>query len=243
LAEPDFFQDEFNANQTTESQALRENEIPTEAQTETEGVKFLNKSRENEISTKYLQNETERDLIIDLPKQEKNDPWRECPQPGRGRNSTFLSCMVDGRLGNVVWNYLTLWASAKRNYVRPILNKSSMDYLFKIFNQSAMTIPSVEEMDEKCNMGGYFTRLYHNGSLVLGSRKDLFKFLENPPMHGYQMLKYGWYVVSSEDTVTYWNGLKSDLVLRDEFTSEAQKELQRFRRFQREMLVNTKKQI
>jgi hypothetical protein len=164
-------------------------------------------------------------------------PWKRCPEPGSGLQSIFLTCFVDGRLGNVVWNFLSLWASAKRHNVRPIMNKSSLDFMLKIFNQTAMNIPTVEEIDEKCNLDGLLTEMYANGSNIITSRYDLFKQLEVLPEQGYKMLNFYFYLVNSEELVPLWNQLSTELVLNSEFVDEAQRQLHEIKEMHVKLMV------
>jgi hypothetical protein len=162
--------------------------------------------------------------MIHLLKNEH--PWKRCPEPGLGLESTFLTCSVSGRLGNVVWNYLSLWASAKRHNARPIMTESSLNFLIKIFNRTAMNIPAVEEIDKKCHLDGFLTEMYSSSSVNTNSRYSLFKELEVPPAQGYRMLKFSSYLVNSEELVPLWNQLATQLVLNSQFVDEAQRQLQ-----------------
>jgi hypothetical protein len=184
-------------------------------------------NHEGDISTTEPQEIVGVDEVTSLQslQSEIEHPWKKCPEPGLGLQSIFISCAVDGRLGNVVWNFLSLWASAKRHNVRPIMNKSSLDFMLKIFNHTAMNIPTVEEIDEKCNLDGFLTEMYLNGSDSLGWRYDLFKQLEVLPEQGYKMLKFNYYLVNSEELVPRWNQLTTELVLNSEFVDEAQRQL------------------
>jgi hypothetical protein len=175
---------------------------------------------------------------LQLGPTEIEHPWKRCPEPGSGLQSIFLTCFVDGRLGNVVWNFLSLWATAKRHNVRPIMNKSSLDFMLKIFNQTAINIPTVEEIDEKYNLDGLFTEMYLNESTNINSRYDLFEQLEVLPEQGYKMLKVSYYFVNSEELVPMWNQLTTELVLNSEFVDEAQRQLHEIKEMHFKLMVN-----
>lgn len=100
-----------------------------------------------------------------------------------------------------------------------------MNFLYEVFNHTTINIPTVEEMDVKCNLSGSLSLMYYNESSFLNTRYDLFNCLEVPPDEGYKMIKFGYYSVISEELVPYWNQLTTDLVLQSELVDAAQRNL------------------
>ncbi|CAB3364864.1 Hypothetical predicted protein [Cloeon dipterum] len=186
------------------------------------------------VSTQPVDGEIEHGRIQDLLDLRevvahngvRSNPWKECPVPGRGRESTFITAQVIGRLGNVVWSYLSVVATAKQYKLRPVIDKASIDFLKKMgFKESSLRVPSVEWLDRKCGMNGWLVRTYADGAVVLNEKRDLFLSLEQPPTEGYAMLSYHYYASNAEEIIPIWSDIRKELVLRDKYTLNARRSL------------------
>ncbi|CAB3365501.1 Hypothetical predicted protein [Cloeon dipterum] len=156
--------------------------------------------------------------------------WSSCPEPGLGRNSSFVTAFVDGRLGNVVWSYLSVLAAAKRYNLRPIFDQKSLDVLAAMaFDERFLRVPSEQWLDQKCGMHGEFVNVSTQKIKVMSSWKDMFRYVETPPKEGFEFYKYNFYVADSEVTTPYWYDLKKELVLKDKFKSEATRQLKEYK--------------
>ncbi|XP_059479181.1 uncharacterized protein LOC132198904 [Neocloeon triangulifer] len=181
---------------------------------------------------------TNHTVANNVTESESLDPWRICPAPGKSQ--IFVTAHVDGRLGNVVWSYLTVLAAARRHNLRPVFNESNIEYLAKYFKRSSLRIPSLQWLDEQCNMGGWLKNTFYNGSILgLGSRKDLFRGLEfNPKGQEHKLFNFGYYVTNTEELVPYWNELKYELQLEEVYTDKAFRRLQNITQKHQEKMIN-----
>ncbi|XP_065352948.1 galactoside alpha-(1,2)-fucosyltransferase 2-like [Cloeon dipterum] len=187
------------------------------------------KQREDSINTETHLLQNSATTLLALEETEPN-PWKTCPEPGQGPQSTFLSALVDGRLGNVVWSYLSVAMAAKIYNLRPVLTASTVDFLHQsVFEQSSLKIPTIEWLDKKCNMDGWLMNLYLNETTtVLQSKSMLFEEMENMPTDGFKMIKYSFFITNSEQLIPFWRELKNELVLKENLKIAAQIELHRF---------------
>ncbi|CAB3364866.1 Hypothetical predicted protein [Cloeon dipterum] len=147
---------------------------------------------------------------------QENNPWWTCPERGKGRQSVVLGAIVAGRLGNVVWSYLSVLLTAQIYGLRPVLHNSTIGFLVRdAFNIDHIRMPTLEWLDQKCNMSGWLDRAVRNGSLckTFYSRRELHQALEKPPEKGLEMYRYSYFVTTTEMLVPYFYEMKKELVL------------------------------
>ncbi|CAB3368693.1 Hypothetical predicted protein [Cloeon dipterum] len=150
--------------------------------------------------------------------------WLSCPEPG----STFVTADVGGRLGNIVWTYLSVVAAARRHNLRPVIDQRTLDVLSTdAFERNFLRVPSVEWLDRRCGLKGALTHAVRNRSERIASRQDFFSLLEEFPQDQIRVLKYKIYATDSELTTAFWNELKKELVLKTQLQNKADSELRR----------------
>ncbi|XP_065352947.1 galactoside alpha-(1,2)-fucosyltransferase 2-like [Cloeon dipterum] len=158
----------------------------------------------------------------------ENNPWWTCPEPGKGRGSIIMSALVDGRLGNVVWSYLSVLLTAQIYGLRPVLHNSTIRFLVRdAFDIDHIRMPTLEWLDQKCNMSGWLDKAVRNVSLckTFYSRRELHQALEKPPEKGIEMYRYSYFVTTTEMLVPYFYEMKKELVLQKDKIILAQKHL------------------
>ncbi|XP_065352946.1 galactoside alpha-(1,2)-fucosyltransferase 2-like [Cloeon dipterum] len=158
----------------------------------------------------------------------ENNRWWTCPEPGKGRDSIIMSALVDGRLGNVVWSYLSVLLTAQLYGLRPVLHNTTIGFLVRnAFDIDHIRMPTLEWLDQKCNMSGWLDKAVRNENMskTFRSRDDLYQALEKPPKNGLEMYRYVFFVTTTELLIPHFYELKKELILKKNNTVTAQKHL------------------
>ncbi|XP_065346999.1 galactoside alpha-(1,2)-fucosyltransferase 2-like [Cloeon dipterum] len=152
--------------------------------------------------------------------------WLSCPEPGQGRKSTFVTADIYGRLGNVVWSYLSVVAAARRYNLRPVIDQQSLDTLEKeAFDANFLRVPSVDWLERTCALGGLLENAIQFESKLLTSKERMIRYLEEWPDAGFAVLKYDFSATDSELTTAFWDELPNELVLKEKYRKKAANQL------------------
>ncbi|KAF4527196.1 hypothetical protein B566_EDAN006123 [Ephemera danica] len=165
----------------------------------------------NDSTTKSISEESTapktKTLCTECPETSSRPCWSGCPKP----NQTLVTCGMDGRLGNLVWEYLSTWAVAQRHQLWPVIRNESLRELNNVFED--LSIPSMEELFDRCpDLGDLTTTKEHSTSYVW-SRGGLNRALESST---HKMIELGYYTVLTEYAVPYWRQLPHEMRLHQE---------------------------
>jgi len=124
-----------------------------------------------------------------------------------------------------VWAYLSVWAIAKRNDIRPAMPEYTLNRLSELFDERHFKIPSLRTIGSRCNLLPWILDENNFGPNFIGTPKDIFQYLQLPAKENISLVKVGVYIVDAFDTVPLWNQLSHDLVIKEELRKEADQKL------------------
>jgi hypothetical protein len=87
-------------------------------------------------------------LLLQNPPVWHENSWSSCPSTQTGLK--VVSVIPGGRLGNMVWEYLSVWAIALRYGFYPLVPQEMLVNLSKTFQD--LSIPAVEDVVKRCKM-------------------------------------------------------------------------------------------
>jgi hypothetical protein len=128
-----------------------------------------------------------------------------------------------------VWAYLSVWALSRRYDLRPTMPEYNLNRLSKIFERSALNIPSLRTLGLRCGLLPWLLDEHRYGSNILTRPKDIFRKIQTPLKNNVTLLNGGVYTIDAYFTVPLWNELANDLVIRSELREEANQRLRHIR--------------
>jgi hypothetical protein len=122
-----------------------------------------------------------------------------------------------------------VWALSRRYGLRPTMPEYNLNRLSKMFERSALNIPSLRTLGLRCELLPWLLDEHRYGSNILSRPKDIFRKIQVPLKNDVTLLNGGVYTIDAYFTVPVWNELANDLVIRSELRAEANQRLRHIR--------------
>ncbi|KAF4527195.1 hypothetical protein B566_EDAN006122 [Ephemera danica] len=140
--------------------------------------------------------------------------WQGCPKV----NQTLVTTHVDGRLGNLVFEYLGTWAVAQRFGLFPLMPNKTIVSLSEVFED--LSIPSFEEVFSRCPELGDLNTTRHT-DIYASSRSNFRRALENARGTS-RLVSMLVYAVVTEHLAPSWHLLPAEMRVRADLRDQAQ---------------------